>query len=135
MRERRRLARDRVDPARVAMAERVDRDAGDEVEVLVALVVPQPRALASHELDRQPGVGAHHVVAVECLELRERHGMTFVPMPSFGNSSSSTEWGSRPSMMCAAFTPLSTASMQAATFGRIPPESWSIRSRTCSAVA
>ena len=60
----------RLDHARVAVAELRHRDAGQEVEVLVALVVPQPRALAAHELDRVARVGAHHGVALERLQLR-----------------------------------------------------------------
>ena len=40
-----------LDDARVAVAEVRHRDAAQEVEVLVALGVPQARALAAHELD------------------------------------------------------------------------------------
>ena len=60
----------RVDHRRVAVAELRDRDAREEVEVLVALVVPQARALAPHELDGIPGVGGHERVALERLKLR-----------------------------------------------------------------
>lgn len=48
------LAADGLDDGRVGVAERVDRDAADEVEVLGAVGVPQPGALAAHE--GQPGV-------------------------------------------------------------------------------
>ena len=65
-----RLLADRLHEPRVAVPELHDRDAGQEVEVLIALVVPEPRALAAHELDRVAGVGRHHRVALECLELR-----------------------------------------------------------------
>jgi hypothetical protein len=51
------------------VAELRDRDAGEEVEVLVALVVPQLRALATHELDRVAHVGAHERFGFERLKL------------------------------------------------------------------
>jgi hypothetical protein len=60
----------RLHHGRVAMAELRHRDAGQEVQVLVALVVPQPRALAPHELDGIPDVGGHERVALERLKLR-----------------------------------------------------------------
>jgi hypothetical protein len=65
-----RLLAYRLDERRVAVPELHDGDSGQEVEVLVPLVVPEPRALAAHELDRVAGVGRHHRVALECLELR-----------------------------------------------------------------
>ena len=36
-------------------------------------VVPQARALAAHELDRQARVGADHARALELLELGQAH--------------------------------------------------------------
>jgi hypothetical protein len=59
-----------LDHLRVAVAELGHRDPGEEVEVLVALVVPQPRALAAHELDRVARVRGHERLALECLQLR-----------------------------------------------------------------
>ena len=67
MHELRRLLADRGDDGRVAVAERVDRQAALEVEVLGALGVPQPRALAAHERDRRARVGRHEVLALERL--------------------------------------------------------------------
>ena len=56
------LLADRRDDARVAVADARHRDAGQEVEVLVAVGVPQARALAAHELTgsarRRDRVGA-----------------------------------------------------------------------------
>ena len=52
------LLADRLDQRRVAVADLHHRDAGQEVEVLVALGVPEPRALAAHELDGLARVGA-----------------------------------------------------------------------------
>jgi hypothetical protein len=45
------------------------RDPGEEVEVLVALVVPQARTLAADELHGVAGVGRHHGVPLEGLEV------------------------------------------------------------------
>ena len=59
----------RLDHPRMAVAELHHRDAGEEVEVLVALVVPEPRALAAHELDGVAGVGGHERLALELLQL------------------------------------------------------------------
>jgi len=64
------LLADRLDHARVAVPELRDRDAGEEVEVLVALVVPEPGALAAHEFDGIARVRAHERLALELLELR-----------------------------------------------------------------
>ncbi|MND00631.1 hypothetical protein D3C83_193180 [compost metagenome] len=43
------------------MAEGIDGDAGEGVEVLSARLVVQPHALAAHERHRLPGVGVHDV--------------------------------------------------------------------------
>src|SRR5438045_2283737 len=67
MDQRLRLACDGVDDTRMAMAELRDRDAGEEVEVLVAVRVPEARCLAADELDRIAAVGRHQVVALELL--------------------------------------------------------------------
>ncbi len=81
---------------------------GEEVEVLVALVVPQPAALPADELDRVAGVGRDRVLALERLQLVERRVARahcerpiFVPWPASVKSSSSSECGTRPSTMCA----------------------------------
>ena len=49
---------DRLDQRRVGVAERVDGDAAEEVDVLVAVGVPDVRALAAgeHQLGRAEGV-------------------------------------------------------------------------------
>jgi hypothetical protein len=54
-------------------------------------------------------------------------------MPASVNSSSSSECGSRPSMMCALLTPAWMASTHAWSFGRIPPESRGSAASTSSA--
>ena len=63
-----RLLAHRLDHRRVAVADRANRDAGEEVEVLVAVGVEQPAALAAHELDRVARVRADHVIALQSLE-------------------------------------------------------------------
>ena len=114
-----------LDDARVAVADVQHRDPGEEVEVLVAVGIPQPAAGAAHERDRVARVGADRVVALERLQLlqRGRHQIDpiFVPWPASVNSSSSSECGTRPSTMCAEETPPWIASRHAASFGRIPP--------------
>src|SRR5204862_4303047 len=119
-----------LDDRRMTVAHLRDRDPGEEVEVLVAVGVPQARPLAAHELDRVPRVGWHQVFALECLQLGHAHAVIFVPIPPSVNSSSSTLWGVRPSTMCALVTPPSTAPRQASSFGRIPPETSPIDART-----
>jgi hypothetical protein len=77
----------------MAVAGVADGDAGQEVEVLVAVRVPQPHALAADELDR--------LARVVVGQRAHCAGRTFVPMPASVNSSSSSECGARPSMMWA----------------------------------
>ena len=89
---------DRLDDVGMAVTDRSDRDAGEEVEVFLAFVVEEQRALAPDELDSGPFVGLHHVSGLVGLQLFI-HGVTIVPMPTSVKSSSSSECGRRPSMM------------------------------------
>ena len=57
----RRLVGDRGHQARMVVAERVDGDAGETVEILAAGFVPQPDALSACEVDGQVRVRVHHV--------------------------------------------------------------------------
>src|SRR3984893_3010915 len=104
MREPADLLADRFDHLRVAVSDVQDRDAGEEVQVLVAICVPQAATGAAHELDRVADIGGDRVLALERRELREAHGEPpiFVPWPASVNSSSSSECGTLPSTMCAA---------------------------------
>ena len=126
--ERRRLRRDRVDEHRVRMAERVHRDTGEEVEVLVARVIPHASALAALELGERHADRAHDALVEpllprSCRRPRSCRGTTSVPMPDCVNTSSRIECGTRPSMIAALATPPSTASRHAGIFGIMPDSS------------
>src|SRR4051812_31525890 len=107
----------------MAVAQRTDRDPGEEVEVLLAVGVVEVDPLPPHEVDRPTFIGAHQVALLERPGLAEaHHGITIVPIPASVKSSRSRLWGTRPSMMWADWAPPLTASTQAASFGRMPPE-------------
>ena len=63
--ERTGLLLDRGDDPRVTVAGVVDREPGEEVQVLLAVRVPQPRALAAHELDLRAQVRRHRVARLQ----------------------------------------------------------------------
>src|SRR5262249_34523689 len=129
------LIADRLDDVGVAVADRADRDPGQQVEVLVPLGVPEQGPLAADELDRPAPVGPHQVALLEPLEVGEIHDVSSVPSPALVNSSSRRLWGLRPSMMWADWTPPRIASTQAVSFGRIPPSMPSSASSTSATVA
>ena len=56
-----RLVGDRGDQARVAVAERIDRDTRETVEVLATAFVPQPRAFSMCEVHGEIRVGVHQM--------------------------------------------------------------------------
>jgi hypothetical protein len=55
------LLADRLDDARGAVADQIAAPAGEEVEVAVPLGVPNPRALAPDQADREPPVVGDHI--------------------------------------------------------------------------
>src|SRR5207245_4996371 len=68
------LLGDRPREFRVAVAERVDRDSGEGIEVLLAGFVPHPHALAAGKGDRNPAVCVHrmkHEITRQCLRRSE----------------------------------------------------------------
>ncbi len=69
MHEAARLLSHRLHHGRVAVAQLDHRDSGEKIEVLVALGIPQARALPAHELDRVAQVGAHHRARLQLLKL------------------------------------------------------------------
>ena len=104
------LAGHGLDEGRVGVAERVDGDAAEQVDVLVAVVVPDVRALAAGEHQLRRAEGVHQRAGVPLLAGRSctasslafrvlvsTPGSTWVPTPSLVNSSRSTACGSRPS--------------------------------------
>ena len=91
VRQRHDLAADGLDDRRVSVAEGGDRDPGDEIEILAAVVVPYPDAVTVVDLDRRSAVVGHHD---RVPTVRQRHsgsfaGSTIVPIPSVVNTSSS----------------------------------------------
>ncbi len=72
MEERARLVGERVGNRRVGVTERGDREAAEEVEVLLALAVPEAHALAANERDRLATVRLHHMFGVERDDVVER---------------------------------------------------------------
>src|SRR6202008_2289750 len=105
-----------ADDRRVRVAQRRDRDAGDEVEVLVSVDIPYPDAAAVIERKRWRAVVRHHhrTEAVgQRHELLPSAGTTIVPIPSLVKISNSNACGTRPSRTCARGTPPDTARRQA----------------------
>jgi hypothetical protein len=122
--ERRRLRRDGLDDGRMRVAERVDRDPGQQVEVAPPVDVPDVAALAAFEdplgraerVHQRTGVPVGPGHDATSTELRRAwririgaSGSTWVPMPSSVKISSSTACGSRPSTTVARGTPSLTA--------------------------
>ena len=64
-----RLLGDGVGQALVAVAERADADAGEQVEILAALVVVHTHTLAAHQHDRRAAVGLNDVLRLELANL------------------------------------------------------------------
>ena len=63
--QRRRLLGDRGRDRRMRVPERRDREPREEVEVAAPFGVEELGPAPAHELDREPAVGAHHVLGVE----------------------------------------------------------------------
>src|SRR4029077_14350859 len=110
------------DDVRVRVAEQIDGDAGDQIEVLAAGLVVDQASSTADERDRQPAPGLHEVPVGELRRrMRDlRHGVTIVPMPASVNSSSRSACFVRPSTMCASGTP-SSARRHASSLGIMPP--------------
>ena len=104
------LRADGLDDRRVGVAERVDRDPADEVEVLLAVGVPQPGARAADEGQPRGAVVVHQRAlpplgelarcgpVIACVPCSCASGTTIVPMPSSVKISSRIECWTRPSM-------------------------------------
>src|SRR6185437_11431159 len=126
VRDRVHLAGHGLGERRMGVPERADRDAGNEVGVLIAVGVPDLTALAPHQCDRWYAVVGHERGLEPPLKLcRTSHelspsGTTMVPMPESVKISSSTACGSRPSRTCACGTPPRTARRHASILGIMP---------------
>src|SRR5699024_235823 len=135
----------------MGMAQSVDGQAAEHVEVAPSVRIPDVAALATDEdrLRRPEGVHHHRAVALgdgrrgagRQLALQFAHdqlpvgagsggkaavpvsGTTIVPMPASVKISSSSGCGTRPSMMVARLTPASTARWHASIFGIMPAAS------------
>src|SRR5699024_6293001 len=97
------------------------------------LRVPHVRAVAALEV-REAASEAHEVAAGLVLPVLRHDAETSVPIPLLVKSSTSTECGTRPSMMEAFCTPLVTASRQACIFGIMPDASLGMRFVSSDAV-
>src|SRR5579875_3727930 len=137
------LARHGLGQGRVTVAERADRDAGDEVQVPAAVRVPDEAALAPGQRDGRDAIGGHQRAGVALLQCGARaacgaglacgtglacgsghrappSGSTMVPTPVSVKISSRIACGSRPSSTCACGTPPVTAVRQARILGIMP---------------
>lgn len=85
MREARRLRGDGLDENGMRVAERVDGDAREEVEVALVVGVPEVRALTAHEHRHAVAEAAHQVpsgiLLPRGLSLFGHHATTSVPIP------------------------------------------------------
>jgi len=68
------LLRDRLHDPRRTVAEEAAAPAGEEVEILRPLAVPDVRALATDEADRRPAVVADHVAVEQSDRFLQLHG-------------------------------------------------------------
>ena len=132
MQQPRRLVTDGLRDCRVAMTERGHSDTGKEVEVTLAVRVPQLGATSPLEHDRRRTKHRHERAALRSRGVKiVAHELVpvcsvpvfsiIVPMPSSVNSSSSSTCATRPSRMCPPLTPLRTACVQLSILGIIPP--------------
>src|SRR5207245_2593756 len=115
--QRRRLRPDRLHHRRMAMAQVVHREAREEVEVALAVGVPQLRAAPAHERHRLARVDADlvrgaqrdhlgvgqsvsfaHAPTARLRVRRAVRGRISVPTPREVSTSSSTAWRTRPSI-------------------------------------
>src|SRR6202012_3420420 len=111
------------DHGRVGVAQGRDGDAGDEVEILATVDVPDPHAVPVVDGQRWRPVVGHHDRVPPVLQLAHfvsSSGRTIVPTPSVVNTSSSSACGTRPSRTWALVTPPSTARRQASILGAMP---------------
>src|SRR5690606_31740872 len=126
----------RLDHSRMGVAQGVDRDTREQVEVLATVGGGEGGAPPGNEFERRGAVVAHqrglpppgeigrvllgHEVAPTAALVSWSPSGTVVPMPPSVRISSNTECSTRPSMTCAAPTPPSTAARHASILGTMP---------------
>ena len=119
-----RLLLDGAHDGRMAMAQAVNRDSGEKVEVFFSIGVPHPSPFATHQSDRIASVGVSDIIFGKLGDIAVLHLYYFlttsVPTPSFVKISRRTACFTLPSMMCVLPTPPLRASMQHSTLGIIP---------------
>ncbi len=98
----RRLARERGRRILVPVPEGDDGESGDEVEILISLVIPDPTPLAADEGERTRRIRRQHAAITP---LGETHATTSVPAP-----------------IRTCRTPPERAAAQASSLGSIPPD-------------
>src|SRR6476659_4318508 len=96
------LAADRFDGCWVGVPERAHREAGDQVQVLAAISIPDPAASAKEYGHRGHAVVRHErgrepLLEGFCIGNWLSPGRTMVPMPESVKISRRTAWLSRPS--------------------------------------
>src|SRR6185312_10506215 len=131
------------------MAQDVDRNAAEQVEVALSVDVGDDGPVATGQGHRRGAVVVHHhgfpapldrfgvcpvrhafhlrrsssAFPIALLRLSSPARTTLVPVPSSGKSSTSTQCSTRPSMTCALGTPAVTARRRASTLGIMPASS------------
>src|SRR6185295_1899431 len=130
----RRLGADRLHHGGMAVPEVVDRETGEEVEVALAVGVPQLAAPPAHERDRLARIDAELVGRASRDDFGGGHARarrrrvvfgaaprtTSVPTPRLVSTSSKSACRTRPSITWACRTPPASAAMQHSIFGIIP---------------
>ena len=96
MTQRVQLSGDGLDDRRVPVAENVDGDTGQQIQIGLTVDIGHHRALAGDQCQRRGAVVVHHdrLPPVE----NGTHRMTFVPEPESLNSAACTLWATRPSI-------------------------------------
>ena len=123
MLERAELLGDGGHPFLVRHAEDINGNAGRQLDIFLARIVPDERTLALYNCHGEARVGVRNIGLVKllCIHVRSSYLVNIVPMPSFVSISIRMACGTRPSMMNTRFTPHSMALRQHSAFGIMPP--------------
>src|SRR5262249_24574568 len=118
------VARDELPHAPIDLEEEL---AGRRIERVIEVEDPdvgrsKPAPRAKRPCRSRRVAALAHPVHLRAFFLGLAWRPTSVPTPCSVKSSSSTQWGTRPSMMTTASTPASTTSMHPSTLGIMPPE-------------